>query len=385
MLKRALSLAEEYGMLPRGCAVLCAVSGGADSMTLLHWLSRQEGITLHAAHFDHRLRGEESTADAAFVREICGKWGIPFHLGEGDVRGAARASGFTLEEGARRLRYAFLEETAKTLGENTRIATAHTADDNAETVILNLVRGTGLKGLCGIPPVRAVRSPGVVVIRPLLTTFREEILTYLSENRIDHREDSSNTDVESHLHKFSRHLHTVGKAVHHASGLLRAILFHDPHRVSRCFPGVDDDRHIHLPRQLQLPCKPMFLNFSVGLRPVIIKSDLSHCHSLIIRELSPDLLQQFFRHFRAVLRVNSQGAVNMWKPVSQIKALVYTPGRRGNIHHASDPCRRKSRQQLIPVAVKSFVVIMCMCIKNHLCPLLEKIIKKSCISKTLPL
>lgn len=204
MLKRAFALTREYGMLPKGCAVLCAVSGGADSMTLLHWLSRQKGITLHAAHFDHRLRGEESAADAAFVREMCEGWGIPFHLGEGDVRGFSRANGLTIEEGARRLRYAFLEETAKTLGQNTRIATAHTADDNAETILLNLIRGTGLKGLCAIPPVRSTSSPGVAIIRPLLTTGREEILAYLEENRIGHREDSSNTDEAYARNKLRR-------------------------------------------------------------------------------------------------------------------------------------------------------------------------------------
>lgn len=197
MLERALALTREYGMLPPGAAVLCAVSGGADSMALLHWLRGQEGITLHAAHFDHQLRGEDSAADAAFVRDWCHRWGIPFHLGEGDVRSFARSEGLTLEEGARKLRYAFLEETARSLGDKTRIATAHTADDNAETLVLNLVRGTGLRGLCGIPPVRAAGPSGpdgIQLVRPLLTTTRTQILAYLEENKIDHREDATNFD-----------------------------------------------------------------------------------------------------------------------------------------------------------------------------------------------
>ena len=86
MLEQALALTREYAMLSPGSTVLCAVSGGADSMCLLHWLSRREGISLHAAHFDHRLRGAESDADAAFVRDWCRENGIPFHLGSADVR-----------------------------------------------------------------------------------------------------------------------------------------------------------------------------------------------------------------------------------------------------------------------------------------------------------
>ena len=163
MLEQALALTREYAMLSPGSTVLCAVSGGADSMCLLHWLSRREGITLHAAHFDHRLRGAESDADAAFVRDWCRENGIPFHLGSADVRARAGEAGRGIEETARDLRYAFLRKTARDLG-GAVIATAHNADDNAETLLLHLVRGTGLQGLAGIPPRRDA------LVRPLLTT-----------------------------------------------------------------------------------------------------------------------------------------------------------------------------------------------------------------------
>ncbi len=181
------ALIDEYGMLPAGETVLCAVSGGADSMCLLHLLSRREGILLHAAHFDHRLRGEESDADAAFVQDWCTAHSIPFHLGSADVAAQARASGQGIEETARELRYAFLQHTAQKIGADV-IATAHNADDNAETLLLHLIRGTGLQGLTGIPPRRNN------VVRPLLTTSRAEILAYLEEFQIPHREDSSNSD-----------------------------------------------------------------------------------------------------------------------------------------------------------------------------------------------
>lgn len=184
-------------MLPPGAVVLCAVSGGADSMCLLHWLSQQKGVALHAGHFDHRLRGEESAGDAAFVREMCETWGVPFHLGSADVAAAAKEAGRGLEEAARQLRYAFLEQTAERVGA-ARVATAHTADDNAETLLLNLIRGTGLRGLTGIPPVRGS------IVRPFLTTTRAEITAYLEELRIPHREDSTNTD-ETYARNRLRH------------------------------------------------------------------------------------------------------------------------------------------------------------------------------------
>ena len=187
MLEEAVKLTTEYAMLPPGGTVLCAVSGGADSMCLLHWLSRREGITLHAAHFDHRLRGAESEGDAAFVRGWCAQAGIPFHLGQADVAAEAARRGQGIEETARELRYAFLEETAAETGAAV-IATAHNADDNAETLLLRLARGSGLQGLTGIPPRRGK------VVRPLLTTPRAEILAYLEAELLPHREDSSNSD-----------------------------------------------------------------------------------------------------------------------------------------------------------------------------------------------
>ncbi len=185
MLPQAELLVREHRMLPPGAKVLCAVSGGADSMCLLHWLSHRGDLTVHAAHFDHRLRGEESDRDARFVRDWCAENRIPFHLGAGDVKGRAEQLGQGIEETARQMRYAFLSETAQAVGADA-VATAHTADDNAETLLLNLIRGTGLQGLGGISPRRGN------LVRPLLTTTREDVEAYLTEHQIPHVEDSSN-------------------------------------------------------------------------------------------------------------------------------------------------------------------------------------------------
>ena len=176
---------EKYMMLPSGARVLCACSGGADSTALLHLLCARQDLTVGCAHFNHRLRGAESDRDEAFVRELCGKLGVTFFSGCGDVAAYAAEKRLGIEQAARALRYAFLESTAEACGFD-RIATAHHAEDNAETILMNLTRGSGMRGLCGIPPVRGK------IIRPLLTATRGEILDYLAENGLSYVEDSSN-------------------------------------------------------------------------------------------------------------------------------------------------------------------------------------------------
>lgn len=169
--------------------VLCAVSGGLDSMCLLHFVSRQPGLTVAAAHFNHRLR-DTAGRDEAFVRDWCAGRDIPFFAGDGDVAVMARKEGLSVEEAARRARYAFLENTAAEGGFDA-ILTAHHADDNAETVLLNLIRGTGTAGLAGIPRVRGN------ILRPFLETSRAELAAYAAAHDIPHVEDETNTDPDA--------------------------------------------------------------------------------------------------------------------------------------------------------------------------------------------
>jgi len=178
-------LAAEQNMLPDGASVLCACSGGADSVCLLHLLRGMPRLRVVCAHFNHGLRGAESDRDEAFVRGLCEILGVPCITGRGDVAGYAREKKLGTEEAARELRYAFLRKTAAEQG-CSRIATAHNAEDNAETVLWNLIRGAGGKGLSGIPPVRDN------IIRPLLNVTRAEIEAYLEENGLSHIEDSTN-------------------------------------------------------------------------------------------------------------------------------------------------------------------------------------------------
>ncbi len=180
MLNKLQAFLRRYHMVQPGDTITCAVSGGADSMALLwamYLLREKLQIQLRAAHFNHGLRGEESDRDAAFVEQFCKDYNIDFSLGSGKVVPGEKG----LEAAARNARYAYLETQPG------KIATAHTADDNAETLLMHLVRGTGLKGLGGITPVRGK------VIRPMLSITRQEVLTFLQSYSIPYAEDSTNS------------------------------------------------------------------------------------------------------------------------------------------------------------------------------------------------
>ena len=190
LVRQVRAFCGKHDMLPQGGTVLCAVSGGRDSMALLHLLGvlgAEEGFQVAAAHFNHRLR-PTADRDEAFVRSWCAGRGIPLLCGSGDVSAFAREAGRSVEDAARELRYRFLEETAEDLGAD-RIAAAHHREDNAETVLLHLLRGAALQGLGGIPPVRGR------IVRPLLETAREDINQYIRRHSIPFVEDETNSDT----------------------------------------------------------------------------------------------------------------------------------------------------------------------------------------------
>ena len=191
MLERVRRFLKQYDMLQPGDTVVCAVSGGADSMALLwcfYLLKDTLQIRLEAAHFNHGLRGEESDGDEAFVRAFCDGFHIPLTVGRGEVSPGKKG----LEAAARDARYSFLESLPG------KLATAHTADDNAETVLMHLVRGTGLKGLGGIAPVRGR------IIRPMLDVTRQRVISFLEEYHISYVTDSSN-EGDAYLRNRLRH------------------------------------------------------------------------------------------------------------------------------------------------------------------------------------
>ncbi len=179
MLSKLRAFLKTNRMIQPGDRVTVALSGGADSVALtfgLYLLKEELDITLEAAHFNHHLRGEESHRDEAFVRAFCQSYGIPLHVSGAKVLPGKKG----LEASAREARYAFLRSLPG------KVATAHTADDNAETVLLRLLRGTGLKGLGAIAPVNGN------IIRPMLSITRAEVEAFLDEYALSHVEDSSN-------------------------------------------------------------------------------------------------------------------------------------------------------------------------------------------------
>jgi tRNA(Ile)-lysidine synthase len=180
----------------RDVTALIAVSGGADSVVLLRLLVelRLSGQgRLVVAHFNHRLRGPESDADQQFVEDLAALLGLQVVMGAAASDLTAVAGGIGLEAAARQARYDFFAAAAAEQGAR-YVATAHTADDQAETVLLNILRGTGLAGLAGIPRIRQL-STGTTVIRPLLDATRDEVLSYLREIGQAFREDSTNAEL----------------------------------------------------------------------------------------------------------------------------------------------------------------------------------------------
>lgn len=188
----------QYHMLEQGQWVIIGLSGGADSVALLSVLTElQEAYGLHllAAHVNHGIRGKEAERDMQFCKELCSSLQVELRTLCADVPGMAKQSGDSEETCGRKVRYAFFQKIEEDLcrhgiaKESIKIATAHTAQDQAETFLFHLARGAGLSGLCGIPAVRGN------VIRPLLSCTREEIERYLKERDLPHCEDSSNSDL----------------------------------------------------------------------------------------------------------------------------------------------------------------------------------------------
>ncbi len=201
-----LDYIRRQGLLQAGDRVGVAVSGGADSVALLQImleLRPELGIVLSAVHFNHQLRGEESDADQQFVTQLAHRHKLELFAGTGDVGAHARSHHLSTEAAARQLRYQYFRQLFEENKLN-RIATGHTLDDQAETVLLRVVRGAGTRGLAGIYPRLSFDASDFSIIRPLLKTRRKLLESYLGEIGQDWREDSSNRDLR-HARNRVRH------------------------------------------------------------------------------------------------------------------------------------------------------------------------------------
>ena len=260
----------QFGLIPPGSGVLCALSGGADSMYLLCRLREgreRYGWRVCAAHLNHGLR-ETAGRDEKFVRDWCGRRGVPLAVGFEDVAGYARREGLSLEEAGRTLRYRFLGQAALEAG-CPLIATGHHAGDSAETVLMNLIRGCGLKGLAGIPERRDN------IVRPMLEVSRGEIEAYLKEHGVPHVEDETNEDVNYTRNKVRHQLLPLleelnPQAAAHIAAAARR-LREDEEELSRqaaplAAEGLDIPDGVALPvRVLREAPRPLALRACAGL------------------------------------------------------------------------------------------------------------------------
>ena len=198
--RRVLRFIKQHNLMMAGNKAIIAVSGGPDSVCLLHILSllqEEIGVQIHVAHLDHMLRGEDSRADAEYVRQLCEAFSIPVTLQSRDVQSYQSQQHLSLEEAARYLRYEFLSQVAQAIGANLLVV-GHTSDDQVETALMNLIRGTGLQGLAGMQPLSLYRlSSGsqVRVVRPLLGISRAEVQRYCQDHNLKPREDTSNCNT----------------------------------------------------------------------------------------------------------------------------------------------------------------------------------------------
>ncbi|MBI3599073.1 MAG: tRNA lysidine(34) synthetase TilS [Nitrospinae bacterium] len=197
-LHKVLDCIGKYKMTAEGDTVIVGVSGGIDSITLLyslHFLQDEIKCNLIAAHANHGLRGEQSDKEAEFVRKIASELKLPYVVEKLDVLGYMNEKGLSKQAAARELRYDFFERAAKQYSAN-KIALGHTADDQAETVLMRLLRGSGMKGIGGIRAVRACseRSESNKIIRPLIEIGRDEITEFAVEKGLRYVEDPSNLE-----------------------------------------------------------------------------------------------------------------------------------------------------------------------------------------------
>ncbi|MCD7797444.1 MAG: tRNA lysidine(34) synthetase TilS, partial [Clostridiales bacterium] len=193
MNEEILKTVEKYNMLSKCDRVLAAVSGGADSMAMLNfllWAKDRYSLDVFVAHIEHGIRGQESLDDADFVENYCKKNSLEFHILHINAVEEARKASMGVEEYSREKRYEFFSSF-----DCDKIATAHNLSDNAETVLFRLFRGTGLKGMCGVPPVRGR------IIRPLIEISADRIREYCREENIEYKVDSTNFD-----NKYSRNI-----------------------------------------------------------------------------------------------------------------------------------------------------------------------------------
>ncbi len=322
---------EKFELNPDSGKVIVALSGGPDSVALLHIMKRL-GFNCLAAHCNFHLRMEESDADELFVRNLCETLKIELYCIDFDTIKYADDHKISIEMAARDLRYNWFEKLAKELDANT-IVTGHHADDNVETMLLNLIRGTGIRGLSGIPPRNGM------IFRPLLTITRDEILKYLNDNNLNYRTDSTNA-----LNDFSRNkirnevlplLQTINPSVKQT--LSKSIarfsdirLVYEQHTSEKIYLVVDKSDKclkIDIEKILSYPSPELLLFeilYPLGFHPDVIEQ----VNSNLISESGKLFYSKEYKLLKdrnyLILNANNENEISIYT-ISQNETLIVTP------------------------------------------------------------
>ncbi len=247
MRNKVYNTVKKYNMIEESDTVLIAVSGGADSVSLLHVLTSLQkdlGFEIAAAHVNHMIRGSEADRDERFVRNLCREFNVPLEVGRFNIPEISKETGESEELCGRRIRYAFFERIAP----GSKIATAHNLNDCAETFFLNLARGAGLKGLTGIPPVRDN------IIRPLIECERDEIEFYLREKNLSFVTDSTNLSDDYTRNKIRHSVVPVMKEINSSffsvflrnTDSLKEDMLYIENEVERVYNFISDKKKIEI-------------------------------------------------------------------------------------------------------------------------------------------
>jgi tRNA(Ile)-lysidine synthase len=312
LIERVIRTIKDYSMLYSDDSVLACVSGGSDSVALLHILSilsPRFNIKIGVAHLDHSLRERDSEQDAKFVESLALKLDLPFHIKKMHLQKYAKNEKLSLEDAGRKARYDFFLNISEKAGYS-RIATAHHAGDNAELILMNMLRGTGKSGLSGIPPVR--KKGGKSIIRPLIHLSKSEIHAFLSENRLHYVQDSTNLDTKylrnrirhnlipemrsSYNPKIVKALNRMGTIIQDEENWIEEIVG----REMNDLVFRENDMSIRFPAS-------HFMEKPLPLRRRIVRS--------LIRQVKGDLKQMTYDHIDSILhlieRCHSEGQVHL--------------------------------------------------------------------------
>ena len=286
MLQSVLTAIERFSLLSAD-NITVALSGGADSVALLHALCTLKDklkINISAAHLNHMIRGDEALRDENFVKQLCGDMNVPLICESFDVPEYAEKNRLSIETAAREVRYAFFERI------NTGVvATAHTASDNLETVLFNLARGTGLNGLCGIPPKRSI------YIRPLILVTRDEVEAYCAENGLSYVTDSTNLSDD----------YTRNRIRHTVIPVLKSVNPSAEKTVARTVVSVREDEEFLnacADNYLSANFKDGFLTVDSAVPPSVLKRAIKKYAEYIVPDLRLDSL-----HLNSIYSVSVNG------------------------------------------------------------------------------